>query len=138
MDLTATVAAAGGASARAGKPFDGVDLVPALTGRSKLPPNRPLFFRRRNIKVHLDQNAVRQSAVRQGNWKYLRTYKPIGSDRYQVALYNLKDDIAEEIDLAASQPERVNALSNLLDQWEEEVGKTGLRFGDVPRVKRRK
>ena len=88
--------------------------------------------------MHAGQNAIRQSAVRQGDWKYLRTYKPVGSDRYQFALYNLKDDISEETNLAASHPGRVNTLSELLDEWEAETAKTGLRFEDVPRVKKGK
>lgn len=32
-------------------------------------------------------------------------------------------------------PEQVDTLSKLLDRWEEEVGKTGLAFEDVPRPK---
>ena len=136
-DLTATVAAAGGAVARPGKPFDGVDLVPVMTGAGDLSADRPLFFRRRNITVQLGENGIRQSAVRQGDWKYLRTYKPVGSDRYQQALYLLSEDIGEENNLAGSHPERTEELSQLLDQWEEEVDATGLAFEDVPRVKKR-
>ena len=135
MDLTATVAAAGGAKARADKPFDGVNLVPALTGKRELSPNRPLFFRRRNITVHKGQNDIRQSAVRQGDWKYLRTYKPLGSDRYQSALYHLSEDIAEEKNLAASKPEKMKFLSDLLDQWESEMSKTAIPFVPAPRRK---
>jgi arylsulfatase A-like enzyme len=132
-DLTATIAAAGGAAAYPGKPFDGVDLIPALNGTEELSSDRPLFFRRRNITVHRGENSIRQSAVRRGDWKYLRTYKPVGSNRYQQALYDLKDDIAEENNLAESNPEMLKTLSELLEQWEEEVDATGLAFEDVPR-----
>jgi len=128
MDLTATVAAAGGAEARPGKAFDGVDLVPALTGKSELAADRPLFFRRRNVVAWKGLNSIRQSAVRKGDWKYLRTYKPIGTDRYQTALYNLKDDIAEENNLATSHPEKAKAMGKLLDQWETEMSKTAAPF----------
>jgi arylsulfatase A-like enzyme len=128
MDLTATIAVAGGAKARPGKPFDGVDLVPVLTGKGDLAADRPIFFRRRNITVHLNNNAIRQSALRQGDWKYLRTYKPIGSDRYQMALYNLKDDIAEENNLATTRPEKTKAMGKLLDQWEAEMSRTAAPF----------
>jgi arylsulfatase A-like enzyme len=137
-DLTATVAAAAGAAARPDKPFDGVDLVPALTGAEEISYTRPLFFRRRSITVHRDENGIRQSAVRQGDWKYLRTYKPVGSDRYQQSLYNLRNDIGEENDLAETNPEMLNNLVALLEQWEEEVDATGLAFEDVPRVKKQK
>ena len=125
-DLTATVAAAGGAESAPGKPFDGVDLVPVLTGKSELAPDRPLFFRRRRVIARKGVNYIRQSAVRQGNWKYLRTYKPVGSDKYKSALYNLSDDIAEENNLTASNPEMLKAMSDLLDGWEAEMSKTAI------------
>ncbi len=128
MDLTATVAAAGAAEAHADKPFDGVDLLSALTGESELAPDRPLFFRRRNIKVHANQNDIRQSAVRQGDWKYLRTYKGQSKRKFTAALYNLKDDLAEEKNVKGSHPEKLQALSDLLDQWEAEMSKTAIPF----------
>jgi hypothetical protein len=53
------------------KPFDGLNL---RTGKAELPADRPLFFRRRRVPVRQNQNAIRQSAVRQGDWKYLKTY----------------------------------------------------------------
>ena len=70
------------------------------------------------------QNHVRQSAVRQGDWKYLRTYKPVGSDKYQAVLYNLKKDLGETNDLAAKNPAKTKVLSDLLDQWEKQMSKT--------------
>jgi len=116
------------AKPREGKPFDGVDLVPVLTGDSKLPEDRPLFFRRRNIDYRKGVNAIRQSAVRQGDWKYLRTYKPVGSDKFRAYLYNLKDDIGEENDLAESNPQKLKAMGDLLEKWEAETAKTAAPF----------
>jgi N-acetylgalactosamine-6-sulfatase len=132
MDLTATIAAAGGAKPRPDTPFDGVDLLPALTGKEQLEAERALFFRRRMVSVRQNQNFIRQSAVRKGDWKYLRTYKSLGkgtfSDQYAAALYNLKEDIAEEKNLAASNPEKMKALGDLLDQWESEMSETAASF----------
>ena len=127
-DLTATIAAAGGAKPHKDKAFDGIDLIPVLTGKSELAYDRPQFFRRRNIRVRANQNQIRQAAVRQGDWKYLRTYKPVGSDKYQVALYNLKEDIGETKNLATEVPAKVKTLSKLLDQWEKEMDKTAEPF----------
>ena len=138
MDLTATIAAAGGAAARHGMPFDGVDIVPAITGKNSLAYDRPLFFRRRNIKVHANQNVIRQSAVRQGDWKYLRTYKPLGTGKYLSALYNLETDIAEAKNLAATNPAKMKALSNLLEKWEAEMSKTALPFEALSVARRKK
>jgi len=126
MDLTATVAAAGGAKPRSDQPFDGVDLLPALTGKAELDPNRPLFFRR------CKRQTIRQSAVRIGDWKYLRGYKPVRgsgfSDEYKESLYNLKDDIAEENNLAETNPEELKALCDLLEKWEAEMATTAMPF----------
>jgi arylsulfatase A-like enzyme len=118
MDITATIAAAAGAQARSGKPFDGIDLIPALSGKTQLDPNRPIFFRRRNIDVPKSRNEIRESAVRQGDWKLLRTY-------------HLKDDIGEINDLATTLPDRTNTLEELLNDWEKEMGKTAVPFESV-------
>jgi len=132
MDLTATVAAAGGAKPRSDAPFDGVDLLGALTGKAVLKVDRPLFFRRRVVNLRRNQNFIRQSAVRQGDWKYLRSYKYLGggkfSGQYKEAIYNLKDDIAEDNNLAETNPEKLKALCNLLEQWEAEMAKTAKPF----------
>lgn len=129
MDLTATVAAAAGnAGPHQDKPFDGRDLVPALTGKAALPADRPLFFRRRTVKVRANQNVIRQSAVRQGDWKYLRTYNMKDDSKFTAALYNLKDDIAEETNLAESDVEKLQSMSDLLENWESEMSKTALPF----------
>jgi N-acetylgalactosamine-6-sulfatase len=136
MDLTATVAAAGSAKPQEDKRFDGLDLLPALTGKAKLPVDRPLFFRRRTVKVRANQNDIRQSAVRQGEWKYLRTYSKRDNSKFAAALYNLKDDIAEENDLAASNPEMLNAMSDLLEKWEAEMSKTAIPFAAASREKK--
>lgn len=128
MDLTATIAAVGNAKPRLETPFDGVDLLPSLTGKAELKADRPLFFRRRTVNVRQNRNVIRQSTVRKGDWKYLRTYKPIGSDKYQSALYHLCKDIAEEKNLATANPQKMKALSILLDQWELAMSKTAVPF----------
>ncbi len=128
MDLTATVAAAGGAKPRSDTPFDGVDLLPILTGKAKLQADRPIFFRRRNVVAWKGQNVIRQSAVRQGEWKYLRTYNIRDNSKFAAALYNLNDDIAEENNLTSSHPEKIKELIDLLEQWELEMSKTAAPF----------
>ena len=128
MDLTATVASAGRVETHDDKPFDGLDLLPVLTGKSELPADRPLFFRRRTVKVRANQNLIRQSAVRQGDWKYLRTYNMKDNSRSTAALYNLQDDIAEEKDLADSHGAKLKALSDMLENWEAEMRRTAISF----------
>lgn len=132
MDLTATIASAGEVHPPPDKPFDGVDLVPMLAGSARLPEDRALFFRRRTIAVRKKENHIRQSAVRQGNWKYLRTYKKTDNELFKATLSNLEDDIAELDDRSVSSPERAQQMSDLLEAWENEVGKTAEPFPDSP------
>ena len=42
------------------------------------------------------------------------------------------------LNLADTKTEKLNALVNLLDQWEEEVDSTGLAFEDVPKPRKSK
>lgn len=138
MDLTATVASAGGVSARADQPFDGFDIVPALSGTGELDAERPLFFRRRTVVYWKGENMIRQSAVRQGDWKVLRTYK-YGTDEYREDLFNLADDLAESKNLAHSNPEKLQQLQKMLDGWEDEMAETAAPMGKyVPKPKKAK
>lgn len=61
--------------------------------------------------------------------KLHRTYKPLGSGHYQIALFNLKDDLREKSNLAATHPDEVESLNKLLDQWEMEAAMTALPLG---------
>ena len=131
MDLTATVASAAGVEARADQPFDGVDILPAVTGEGEVDANRPLFFCRRTIVYLKGENGIRQSAVRQGDWKYLRTYKRDASgltEEYEGVLYNPKDDLGETKDLAQSNPEKLQELERMLADWEAEMAETAAVF----------
>jgi arylsulfatase A-like enzyme len=126
MDLSATVAAAGGAESRpAGEAFDGSDLRPLLAGTGYFSPDRAVFFRRRMNSVSAGTSYIRQSAVRQGDWKYMRNYPYQGSGtfgaNYTEVLYNLRDDIAETANLRTSMPEKFDSMRQLLIQWENEV-----------------
>jgi hypothetical protein len=53
-------------------------------------------------------------------------------------LYHLSEDIAEENDLSASNPEKMKAMSELLEQWEEEMSETAIPFAPAPREKKGK
>ena len=83
--------------------LDGIDLSPMLTGDRELAPNRALFWKQK-----------KNAAVRQGQWKLVQFN---GGD---FELYNLADDISEENDLAASQPDVVESLKKLKDDWVED------------------
>lgn len=130
LDLTATIAAATGVTPPPNAAFDGQSLLPLLEGSGQLPPDRPLFFRRRMVDVREGKFFIRQSAVRQGDMKYIRSYKYLGdgkfSDEFKEELFNLKDDIAESKNLKASAPDKLIKLRNILETWEKEIGQTDL------------
>ena len=131
MDLTATIAAAGGVSPPENKSFDGVDMVPVLLGDTQISQSRPLFFRRRDITFRQNLNRIRQSAVRQGEWKYLRTYKKNDNEKYTATLFDLDNDIAEQNDISQANLERFQEMSELYENWEAEVAKTAVPFPAV-------
>ncbi|MPY90807.1 MAG: sulfatase-like hydrolase/transferase [Luteitalea sp.] len=105
MDLLPTLLALAGVQPPSDRPADGVSLLPVLLGREPLPP-RPLFW------AHGDQ-----AVVREGPWKLL--VNPSGERGVQ--LYNLADDLAEQHDVAAAHPQRIQRLRALLEQWRRDV-----------------
>ena len=54
-------------------------------------------------------------AVRQGNWKLRWQYKPYGKEAWE--LFDLATDPGERNDLAAEDPERVQALARIWDEY---------------------
>jgi arylsulfatase A-like enzyme len=83
--------------------WDGVDLGPWLLEGEALPP-RTLFWR-------MDDEA----AVRRGPWKLVRL------PRREAMLFHLGEDLGEQVDLSAREPERVRVLQDALRQWEHSI-----------------
>jgi N-acetylgalactosamine-6-sulfatase len=123
MDLTATIASAGGVPASRIQGFDGIDLLPLLTGKQKALAERPLFWRRRNVDARAETVAVQGKSVRLGPWKLLTDSRRTGKGKPdgKIMLFNLNDDIAEENDLAATNAPMVQKLKQLLSDWEAKV-----------------
>lgn len=92
IDLFPTMLAAAGIAHHKGLSLDGIDVLKALQGKSKL-PKRPLFFG--------------ESTVRQGKWK-------LATSRGETALYDLEADCTERVNLAGTCPDVVNELELLL------------------------
>jgi arylsulfatase A-like enzyme len=81
--------------------IDGISFAPTLTGKSKQVEHSSLYW-----ELHeLDG----RRALRKGDWKVVQ-YGLKPGDLGAVELYNLKEDLAEKIDLAAKQPQRVMAM----------------------------
>jgi arylsulfatase A-like enzyme len=109
MDLTATIMAAAGARPDPDRAFDGIHLLPIVTGSQ--PERERTFFWR------VERTGRRQKAVRHGPWKYIQ-------DDIVEMLFDLEQDIAERTDLAYRHPDVVVRLKKLLAGWEAEMART--------------
>ncbi len=110
MDWTATIAKLAGAKTPRNRDFEGIDLMPLISGQSKQ-VGRTLFWR----SVNFDFTKLYR-AVRDGDWKYIESYNGKGT-----FLYNLANDLGEKEDLLARNPEMASALKKKLDQWEKQM-----------------
>jgi arylsulfatase A-like enzyme len=111
MDLTATILAVTGAPVPADGKLEGINLMPLLARGAAL-QSRTLFWR----VVSPTRPTLDQRAVRDGDWKLFVEGGPA-----RMMLYNLRDDIGERNDLAASNTAVVRRLAQLLQAWEKDV-----------------
>jgi len=90
---------------------DGMSMVPLLKGESKIDRNA-VFWHFPHYSNHGTQSPG--GAVRSGNYKLLEYY-----ENYTVQLFDLKNDIGEQHDLSAVEPEKVKELQKMLHDWRE-------------------
>jgi arylsulfatase A-like enzyme len=83
--------------------LDGVNLLPYLTGEKQGRPHEQLFWRA----------GARQHAARVGDWK-LVSIPQLG----EPMLFNLRDDIWERKNLAATNPDKLIELQAAFAEWE--------------------
>jgi arylsulfatase A-like enzyme len=105
MDLFATAAAAADADLPEDRSYDGVDLLPFLSGARPDQPHEALFWRSGYNK-----------SVRSGDWKLL--LNELDGD---TLLYDLSQDKYEQTDAARRRPEVVRDLIRQLHTWEKEL-----------------
>ncbi|NNE92702.1 MAG: sulfatase-like hydrolase/transferase [Verrucomicrobiales bacterium] len=111
MDWSATIRRLAGFKADTDRE-DGIDLMPFLTGEKSEPPERALFWRRKNDASRRVDNPSR--AIRQGDWKFFE--KTDGSG--EQFLFNLISDPGESENLIKEKPEPARKLRAKLDEWE--------------------
>ncbi len=107
MDFTATIAKACGVTAAEKEPFDGIDLLPVLSGRTPV-QERDLYWR-------INQPNVRVRAIRSGKWKYIL-------DGGINNMYDLSQDPGETRDLYYVYPAVAAELKKKLENWEKSIG----------------
>lgn len=88
--------------------LDGVDILPFLIGKNSAAPHQRLMWR---------MDGGEAFAIREGNWKWLRTYSN------PPELYDLSKDLGESRNLAAEHPEIVARLSSAAAEWNKELVK---------------
>jgi arylsulfatase A-like enzyme len=112
MDLFPTLVAGCGLAAPADHAVDGINILPALKGEPT--PPRPLYW---HYPHYHPGGATPYSAVRDGNFRLVEFFED-----NRVELYNLKDDVGETTDLAATMPEKAKHLRTQLAAWRKSVG----------------
>jgi arylsulfatase A-like enzyme len=103
LDVFPTVSAAANIDLQEVVDFDGIDLLPFLSGDANGNPHQTLFW----------SNGP-NVAVRSGNWKLIKSYE-------NTWLFNLAEDLGEENNLATDRPEIVERLESELEEWKSEM-----------------
>jgi arylsulfatase A-like enzyme len=115
LDFLPTALAAVGAEVKSDWKLDGVNLLPFLRGETAATPHDALYWR-------LGQ----QLAIRKGDWKLVKYSHEFAAEESAsplspLRLYDLSRDIGETNDLASTQPDKVEELKSLWDQWNQSL-----------------
>ena len=125
VDIFPTLLDLSGAN-RPHQTLDGISLLPLFLGQVKTAGPRPLFWHFPSYLQSYDVYDEQRdplfrtrpcSVVRLGEWK-LHEYFEDGA----LKLFNLKDDISEQKDLAKERPDIVMKLHKLLKNWRSDTG----------------
>jgi arylsulfatase A-like enzyme len=113
LDIFPTALSAAGVKDLTDNHFDGVNLLPFLTGPSQAAPHEYLVWR-----------SGPNATIRKGAWKLL-----MGQEGF-LRLYNTADDISESKDLSSGNPGLVKELQDVFEKWTQDK--------QAPRSSRRK
>jgi arylsulfatase A len=125
VDLFPTACALAGIEAPKDRVLDGANLLPLLEGKPLARPH-PLYW-----QYDFAISRPWTLALRDGPWKLLADEK---LERF--ALFRMDDDVHEDRDLAAAEPERVAAMAAVLRKLHAEVAAEGAESGNPPARRR--
>lgn len=111
-DFHPTILEMAGLPADPSQHMDGISLVPLLQGEPTL--------ERDNLYWHYPHyhgsGARPHGAMRSGDWKLLEFYED-----NSIELYNLAEDMGEQNEISADEPERTAAMHEQFQQWRKKV-----------------
>ena len=119
LDVLPTALAAAGVATNTSQ-YDGVNLLPFMTGTATGAPHDALYWRFGGMM-----------AIRKGDWKLVKTRDgplvdvdpSVLGDLSQAGLYNLSEDIGEMRNRAAERADKVKELSELWQRWNRRLSK---------------
>jgi arylsulfatase A-like enzyme len=111
-DFYPTFLAIAGLPARPHQHVDGVSLLPLLDGAQAL-DREAIFW---HYPHYSNQGGSPGCSIRMGDWKLIEFFEDA-----RLELYNLREDIEEEHDLAPAQPDRVRDLHAKLVAWRQSI-----------------
>lgn len=117
-DFYPTMLEMAGLKPRPRQHIDGLSIVPLLKGARSLERDAIYW----HYPHYHGSGWSPGAAVRCGDYKLIEFY-----EEDAVELYNLREDLGEQNDLAAEMPEKVAQLRRKLAHWQKSVG------GDMPR-----
>jgi len=115
MDLYPTILSMAGLPLPADQSCDGVSLVPLLRDNGKL-EDRNLYWHYPHYQHYQKEGTTPYGAVREGDWKLIEHY-----DGSPLELYDVRQDIGEKDNQAASHPDLAKSLQEKLQAWRTSV-----------------
>jgi len=111
LDVLPTAVATAGGSLPGDRIYDGVNIMPYLTGRQTGTPHDMLVWRRRPLV-----------SIRKGDWKLWESVNDTTGEfgEYKL-LFNLRTDLNETTNLASRYPRKVKELEKLIQQWAKDM-----------------
>jgi len=142
VDFLPTACALAGAPVPDDRPIDGINLLPLLRGEG-LNRRKPLYWYFYNTRP--------QVALREGDWTIVgdvedpmpqRTHWMAHRDMSFIKnaklsrfeLYNVRNDIGQRNDLAASEPDRLERMKRIVIELHEEVVAEGPTWEGLPKA----
>jgi arylsulfatase A-like enzyme len=116
MDLHPTMLEIAGLKEAARKGVDGETLTPLLRQDGGL-QREALFWHYPHYQHYQLGGTTPYGAIRMGDFKLIEFF-----DDMRVELYNLRDDLGEQRNLAAQMPGKADELRTRLRAWRKEVG----------------